>query len=197
MSAMTSATDSSSSASTGGAPPDAATLLRDRRYVGLLLLAAIIGVPVSAAAYWFLVFVDYVQRWVFDDLPSGLGYSTAPTWWPVPVLAVGGALVALAIRYLPGRGGESPADGFHAGHATLPSALPGIALAAAATLGFGAVLGPEAPLIAMGGGLAVYAVKLAKRDIPQRTVAVIAAAGSFAAIATVLGSPLLAAFLLM
>ena len=70
-------------------------------------------------------------------------------------------------------------------------------LAALATLGLGVVLGPEAPLIALGGGLGVIAVRLAKRDAPARTQTVVAAAGSFAAIATLLGSPLTGAFLLM
>jgi hypothetical protein len=59
------------------------------------------------------------------------------------------------------------------------------------------VLGPEAPLIALGGGLAFLAVRLAKRDAPARVGTVVAAAGSFAAISTLLGSPLLGAFLLM
>jgi len=70
-------------------------------------------------------------------------------------------------------------------------------LAALATLSLGVVLGPEAPLIAIGGGLGVIAVRLVKRDAPARTAAVVAAAGSFAAISTLLGSPLLGAFLLM
>jgi H+/Cl- antiporter ClcA len=59
------------------------------------------------------------------------------------------------------------------------------------------VLGPEAPLIAIGGGLAVCAVRLAKRDAPAQATTVVAAAGSFAAISTLFGSPLAAAFLLM
>ena len=59
------------------------------------------------------------------------------------------------------------------------------------------VLGPEAPLIAIGGGLGVCAVRLVKRDAPARVSAMVAAAGSFAAISALLGSPLLGAFLLM
>ena len=70
-------------------------------------------------------------------------------------------------------------------------------LAAFATLCLGVVLGPEAPLIALGGGLGVLAVRLVKRDAPARTATVVAAAGSFAAISTLLGSPLIGAFLLM
>ena len=59
------------------------------------------------------------------------------------------------------------------------------------------VLGPEAPVIALGGGLGVLAVRLVKRDAPARTQTVVAAAGSFAAVSTLLGSPLTGAFLLM
>ena len=107
-------------------------------------------------------------------------------------------LVGSTIRYLPGQGGRSPADGFKAGEGPpAPVELPGIVLAAFATLSLGVVLGPEAPLIALGGGLGVLAVRLVKRDAPARTSTVVAAAGSFAAISTLLGSPLLGAFLLM
>ena len=70
-------------------------------------------------------------------------------------------------------------------------------LAALASVGLGAVVGPEAPLIALGGGLAYLAVRLAGRDLPPRAVAVVAATGSFAAISTLLGSPLAGAFLLL
>jgi H+/Cl- antiporter ClcA len=186
----------SASAAPAAAQLNPADMLRSRRYVVLLVLAAVIGAPVSAVAYWFLVLASDLQRWLYTDLPSGLGYATSPSWWPLPILAVAGLLVALVIRYVPGRGGESPADGFHAGHAA-PIAIPGIAVAALVTLGSGAVLGPEAPLIALGGGLGAFAVQLAKRDAPPEAITIIAAAGSFAAISTLLGSPLLATFLLM
>ena len=88
------------------------TMLRSRSYLGLLVLAAILGVPVSAVAYGFLALVSYLQEELFTHLPHGLGYQAEPVWWPVPMLAIGGALAALAIRYLPGRGGPSPAGGF-------------------------------------------------------------------------------------
>ncbi|MGY5137760.1 chloride channel protein, partial [Streptomyces nigrescens] len=65
------------------------------------------------------------------------------------------------------------------------------------SLSFGVVLGPEAPLIALGGGLAAGAVRLMDRDMPAQTVATVGAAGSFAAVSALLGSPLLGAFLLM
>jgi H+/Cl- antiporter ClcA len=179
-------------------PSDALALLRSRSYVALLVLAAIIGVPVSAAAYFFLALVSKMQGWIFTDLPKGLGFHAEPLWWPVLPLALAGVLVAATIRYLPGQGGHSPADGFKTGEGPpAPVELPGILLAALATLSLGVVLGPEAPMIALGGGLGVLAVRLVKRDAPPRTATVVAAAGSFAAISTLLGSPLLGAFLLM
>ena len=179
-------------------PPDPQVLLRSRPYVMLLVLAAVIGVPVSAVAWGFLALVSKLQGWIFTSLPHGLGFHSEPLWWPIPPLVLAGLLVALTIRYLPGTGGHSPADGFNAkaGPPT-PVQLPGIILAALATLSLGAVLGPEAPLIAIGGGLGAWAVRLAKRDAPAQTSAVMAAAGSFAAISALLGSPLLGAFLLM
>ncbi|MGH3297356.1 MAG: chloride channel protein [Trebonia sp.] len=178
-------------------PQDPRALLRSRRYVGLLILAGVLGAPISAAAYGFLQLVSYLQGEIFTHLPNGLGFHGAPPWWPLPVLAVAGLLVAPVIRFLPGKGGHSPADGFKPGGAPTPAQLPGVLLAALATLSLGVVLGPEAPLIALGGGLAVLAVRLAKRDLPAQATTVVAAAGSFAAISTLLGSPLVGAFLLM
>ena len=178
-------------------PPDPQALLRSRGYVQILILAAITGLPISAAAYGFLALVEHLQDWVFTDLPETLGYDAAPTWWPLPLLALSGVLTALAIRRLPGTGGHPPADGFKAAGALPPIELPGVLLAAFATLAFGAVLGPEAPLIAMGSGLGVLAVRLAARDAKPTVANVIAATGSFAAISSLLGSPLLGAFLLL
>ena len=187
--------------STPNAPASPATdplaVLRTRAYAALLLLTAVLGVPIAIAAYYFLWFIDRLQGWVFVDLPSGLGFSDTPTWWPLVPLLVAGAVVGFVIRFLPGRGGHSPADGFKAGPASEPRDLPGIFIAAIASLGLGAVVGPEAPLIAIGSGIAILAVRLVKRDSPAQTVAVVGVAGSFAAVSALLGSPLLGAFLLM
>jgi H+/Cl- antiporter ClcA len=70
-------------------------------------------------------------------------------------------------------------------------------LAALTTLSLGAVLGPEGPLIAIGGGLAALTVHLARKDAPPMALTIMASAGSFAAISTLLGSPVLGAFLIM
>jgi H+/Cl- antiporter ClcA len=178
--------------------PDPVALLRSRNYVLLLVLAAILGVPISAAAWGFLALVSYLQKELFTHLPHGLGFSTAPAWWPLPMLVIGGVLTALAIQYLPGNGGVSPAGGFGVHPPPTPIQLPGVICAALATLAFGVVLGPEMPLIALGGGLAVLATKAARRrPVPQQGVQVLGSAGAFAAISTLLGSPITGAFLLM
>jgi chloride channel protein, CIC family len=173
-------------------------LLRSRSYLQLLILAAILGVPISAAAYGFLALVSYLQEEIFTHLPHGLGFATEPVWWPLPVLVVGGVLAGLAIRYLPGRGGASPAAGFALHAPPTPVQLPGVILAALATLVFGVVLGPEMPLIAIGGGLGVLVTRInRRRTVPEQAVRILGATGSFAAISTLLGSPIVGAFLLM
>jgi len=177
--------------------PDPLALVRSRAYIVALVLAGLIGLPVAAVAYGFLALVSWLQRFMFTELPGHLGFATVPAWWSLPLLALSGLLVALCIRYLPGNCGHSPSEGFQTGGSPLPIELPGVLLAALATLSLGAVLGPEAPLIALGGGLGGLAVRVLKKDAPPTAVALIATAGSFAAISTLLGSPLLGAFLLM
>lgn len=172
-------------------------VIRTRRYAVLLVLGALLGIPISAVAYFFLWLVGKCEHWVFSDVPKSLGLGSDPLWWPLVPLALAGLLVGLIIKYLPGRGGHSPADGFKTGPSPTSAMLPGIFLAALVSLGLGAVVGPEAPLIALGGGVAVLLVSLIKRDAPQQAILVIGAAGSFAAISALLGSPLLGAFLLM
>ena len=172
-------------------------VIRTRKYAVLLVLGALLGIPISAVAYFFLALVAHIQTWVYQDLPKSLGLGSNPTWWALVPLGLAGVLVGLIIKYLPGRGGHSPADGFKAGPSATPAMVPGVFLAAVISLGLGAVIGPEAPLIALGGGIAVWIVQLIKKDSPAQAIMLIGAAGSFAAVSALLGSPLFGAFLLM
>jgi hypothetical protein len=183
----------------GGAPPlDPRAVIRSKAYLSALLLSALLGLPVSAVAYGFLALVSRMQTYVFDDLPGQLIGGTVPAWWPIPWLVLAGLTTGATIRYLPGNGGHSPAFGFKVGSGPpTGEELIGVALAALTTLSLGAVLGPEAPLIAIGGGLAALTVHLAKKDAPPMALTIMASAGSFAAISTLLGSPILGAFLIM
>src|SRR3954471_11308440 len=106
-------------------PPDPIALLRSAAYARLLVLAALVGVPISAVAYFYLKLVNVLQKAIFTGLPQDvLGFNSTPAWWPLPVVAIGGRVAALAIPRLPGIGGHSPADGFHAGGVTRPIDLP-------------------------------------------------------------------------
>ncbi len=177
-------------------PADPGALIRSKSYRVLLVFAALIGVLVSFASWCFLELVHWIQQEVYKSLPSGLGLHPVPWWWPLPILAVAGLLAAVAIVRLPGRGGHIPYEGIKAGTAK-PAELPGILLAALATLGLGLVLGPEAPLIALGAGLAIVAVRRVKKDTPDQVMAVLAASAAFAAIATIFGSPVIGAIILI
>jgi H+/Cl- antiporter ClcA len=177
---------------------DPATVIRSKAYLSALIFAAVLGIPVSAIAYGFLALVGKIQKYLFTDLPVDVTGGPPPAWWPIPWLILCGLLTALTIRYLPGNAGHSPAFGFKTGGGP-PSGpeLIGVILAALTTLSLGAVLGPEAPLIAIGGGLGALAIHLAKKDAPPMAITIMASAGSFAAISTLLGSPILGAFLIM
>ena len=181
---------------TAASPADPGATIRSKPYRVLLVFAAVIGVLVSFASWCFLELVHWLQQEVYQHLPSGLGLHPVPWWWPLPVLAVAGVLAAVAILRLPGRGGHIPYEGIKAG-ATQPADLPGILLAALATLGLGLVLGPEAPLIALGSGLAILAVRRIRKDTPDQAMAVLAGSAAFAAIATVFGSPVIGAIILI
>src|SRR3954468_15227621 len=119
-------------AETTAAAPDPASVIRSRRFAGLLVLAAVVGLVASLAAWAFLELVHQIQVGVF--------YDGAPTWWPLPVLALAGLITAFAVVRLPGRGGHVPAHGLQAG-TNEPIELPGVLLAALASVGLGIVLG--------------------------------------------------------
>ena len=171
------------------------SVIRDREFRKLLILSAVVGLVVSLAAWAFLTFVPYLQDLLYVDLPGALGFSETPWWWPLPVLVVAGGLTALAILKLPGTGGGVPADGLSAG-VTEPSLLPGIILAAIATLGFGLVLGPSSPVIALGMGLGLFLARRLAKDASVEAREIISASGGFASLAMVFSNPIIAAIVI-
>lgn len=161
-------------------------------YLRTLVYAALLGVPVAFAAVLFQTLIHEVTNLVWDALPDAVGWSEPAGWYVVLVPAAAGLLVAAACR-LPGGGGHGPLEGLSV-TAVRPVDLPSILIAALATLGLGLVLGPEAPLIALGLGLGAIAVRAVRVDETDGKLLV--PAGAFAAIATLFGGPLIAAFLL-
>src|ERR1700742_122356 len=88
---------------------DHIAVLRSKAYLSALVLAALLGIPISVAAYGFLALVEKLQEAIFEDLPGDIFTGTTPAWWPVPWLVLCGLLTASAIRFLPGNAGHSPA----------------------------------------------------------------------------------------
>ncbi len=177
----------------------AAEMMRSKRFVVLLVLVAVIGLIVSLVSWCYLELVYQIQQELFVHLPHAVGYPHGPPlWWSLPVLAIGGLIVALAIQRLPGDGGHLPAKGLGVGGgAPQLLNLPGVLIAGIATIGFGLVLGPEAPLIALGAGTAVLTIRASRRPTPPQLLVIIGAAGSFAAISFIFVSPLVAAVILI
>jgi H+/Cl- antiporter ClcA len=161
-------------------------------YVRTLVLAALLGVPVAFAAVLFQTAIHDLIHLVWDVIPDELGWSEPSWWYVVLVPGLAGLLVAGAVR-LPGQGGHSPLEGLGADPIP-PIALASILPASLATLGLGLVLGPEAPLIALGLGLGALSVRLIRLEGTGAQLLVLA--GAFAAVAALFGGPLVAAFLL-
>src|SRR5512140_454853 len=98
-------------------PANPMTMLRSRSYLGLLVLAAILGVPVSAAAYGFLALVSYLQKELFHG-PPGLALT------PLVIVAVVVDYVTAARL--------TPRDAVPSASPAQPAAKPDAADAAAA-----------------------------------------------------------------
>ncbi|MEU9109861.1 chloride channel protein [Streptomyces xanthophaeus] len=184
----------------GGTQPEEADrlgeLLRSPGYLKALVLCALIGVPVSLVAFWFLVALHEFEHLMWGALPQALGWDLPPWWWPLPLLLVAGTAVGFLVPRVPGGGGHIPAGGLHLGGVS-PRSLPGVILAAALSLPLGATLGPEAPLIALGTGLALLFRNLARAPATAQSTALLGAAGAAAAVAVIFGNPLIAAVMLI
>jgi H+/Cl- antiporter ClcA len=163
-------------------------------YLRLVGLGAVIGLPAAGLAAVFLAFVHDLEQWLWDDLPSALGASSPPWYLVIGLPAVGACVVVAARRFLPGDGGHPPLEGIGSGGVPVVNA-PGIALAAIGTLSFGAVLGPEAPLIALGSVVGM-AVTLFTR-VDEKEGAVLATAGSFSAISALFGGPVVGGMMMV
>jgi H+/Cl- antiporter ClcA len=176
--------------------PDPREIMRQRSFIGLLVIAAVVGVIASLAAWLFLEAINLIQDGVYDHLPDSLGFDGAPWWWPLPPLVIAGVVVAFAIARLPGRGGHIPAEGLNP-KPTMPRDVPGVLLAALAGIGLGVVLGPEAPLMAIGGGLGYLIAQRVGRNASDEVKQLIATCGVFAGLSFLFGSPLIAAVIVI
>lgn len=176
----------------GAAPAPAAP--QPQALLRLTLLGALIGLPTGLIAFAFIAVVHTIEGWLWHDLPTQLG-ATEPPWYLVVGLPALGGVLAYLARMLPGDGGHPPIEGVAGGGALGIRDAGSVALAALATLPFGLVLGPEAPLIALGTIFGVWLTSWAKLD--KRASAVLGMAGSGAAMSTLFGGPLVAGMMLL
>ena len=173
---------------------DSSPNLSGPAYLRLVVSGAAIGIPAALLAAMFLALVYELEHLLWDRLPDALGHASPPWYLVIGLPVVGACVVVVARVFLPGDGGSSPLEGL--GHGAVPVLFgPGIALAALGTLSFGAVLGPEAPLIALGSIVGML-VKLFVRVGP-REEAVLGTAGSFSAISALFGGPVVAGLMMV
>lgn len=161
-----------------------------RAYVRSLVVAGVLGVPVALAAIAFLSLAHGAQELLWHDIPDAFDRSSPPGWYVIVVTALGGLLVAAILR-LPGAGGHPAVEGLSI-HPTPPRELVSVLAAAFASIACGLVIGPEAPLIAIGLAIGM----LGLRFVDQSQGPALGVAGAFAAIATLLGGPIVASLML-
>ena len=154
--------------------------------VRTLVIAGVLGVPVALAAVGFTSLLHGAEALLWDDLPDAAGWDEPPWWYVIAIPTLAGVVVAGALR-LPGGGGHPPIEGLGLDPPRLQH-LPWILLAALATLAGGLVLGPEAPLVALG--LALGAVSARLLSAAEADGKALALAGAFAAMATIFAGPL-------
>jgi H+/Cl- antiporter ClcA len=154
--------------------------------VRTLVIAGLLGVPVALAAVGFVSLVHGLESLLWDELPDAADWHEPPWWYVLAIPTLAGVVVAGALR-LPGAAGHPPLDGLGL-DPPHPLHLPGILVAALATLAGGIVLGPEAPLVALGLVLGAIAARLL--HVPEAEGKALVLAGAFAAMATVFAGPL-------
>ncbi len=180
----------------------------------LSLLAVVIGVMAGLAAIGFRYAIDYVQRLGFGfggeqvaTLAAGL-----PPWRVLLVPMLGGLAVGVFVHFfMPGRRPQGVANVIEAnalrgGRMSLPDGLKA-AVVSAVSIGSGASVGREGPMVHLGASLGAWASKrLHLGRTPSRTLlgcgvaAAVAAsfnapiAGTFFALEVVVGHYALTAF---
>ena len=182
-------TDQTAPAAAAGAPQ-----LGGKEYLRLIGIGAALGIPAALVAVAFLALVHWLEHELWTSLPQALGLD-APPWWLILGIPVAGALVVwLARAALPGDGGHEPLGGISLSPTPI-SYAPGVALAALGTLAFGMILGPEAPLIALGSVVGMVAARIWKVTGPAGQV--VSTAGAFSAVSALFGGPVVAGALLL
>ncbi|MBT2545700.1 hypothetical protein J7E99_34720 [Streptomyces sp. ISL-44] len=95
-------------------------ILRGPGYPKVLVFCALIGIPVSLAAFWFLVGLHELEHALWAGLPQAMGLDGPPWWWPLPLLLVAGTAIGLIVTHLSGGGGADHRAVVRRGTAMMP-----------------------------------------------------------------------------
>lgn len=156
----------------------------------LSVVGVLVGILAGAGAAVFIAAQHVVSHWLWHTLPELMGLREAPMWLAILLPIVGAGLV-VAAKKLPGRGGHAPLDGLALNIG--PREVASVLLASLAGLTFGAVLGPEAPLLAIGTAVGAAVMRTAHPGARQ----IMMTAGAMAAAGAIFGNPLVTAIMLL
>ncbi len=171
----------SASTAEGASPPKGAL-------AKLFAVAIMVGLAAGAGVVAFLAAEHQIQTLLWTTIPDALGGT--PGWWVFAVLLVGAVGVWGALK-LPGHGGHRPLDGL--GIDIGPKVIGSVVVAALISLSVGAVVGPEAPLMAVGSAIGGLIAFRTTEDVRK----VLMLAGAAAAVTMILGNPMVSAVLLL
>lgn len=150
---------------------------KPQRHVGAMLLAFVVGL-VLGVAYLQILHVALDVLWT--DIPNAISNEMLNRLYVLVFLTVGASIVVW-LRRATGVFGHSPLDGLAVRVDPIRASLISLAAVVISLLS-GAVLGPEAGLIAMGTALGVWMAQLAKADDAEKLKLV-----NFAVLGAVIG----------
>ena len=131
--------------------PDTGRRRIGRRNVGQMVITAVVGLVLGTA---YLQLLTLALEVVWTTVPQRLGNELLVAGYMV-VMLTGGAVFVGLLRHRTGVFGHSPLDGLTVSVASLKVALTSLLLVVI-TLLSGAVLGPEAGLLALGTAVGVF-----------------------------------------
>lgn len=172
---------------TAPATDSAAPTAPDRSVVIRLLGAsALLGVLVALGFEAFETLSHEARHWLWHDLAGEDPHAVAT----IAIATIGGLVLGLVLRFIPGHGGDHPADG----HALIPP-VEGRIVVVLSTLavGFvslvaGASLGPEGAVIPAAAAIALVVARWFRLPAPLQRL--IPGVGVSALLAAMLGNPL-------
>ncbi|NKS53411.1 ion channel protein [Rhodococcus hoagii] len=152
--------------------PDARVIAREA------MLALVVGVGATAMPVAVLAVARVVADFLYETLPSALGFAGDARWWIAIVLTVAGITVGLVVWLVPGHAGRDSATAGLIGPPIPLRVLPSLLLALVVALGAGVGLSPENVLISVNAALAVWVVARVGPAIASDRVAALATAAT-------------------